>query len=124
MEGVSLHDPDLDRLTGLYHDNGGRYWVLERGGQVVGGVGMAPLAAPGTSTPEAAPDAGTAGNRAPVAGSVVISLIVPSVFNQVSPAANSWNTQSGPFGPSICATLPSVGGGTSEVGTPLRATCM
>ncbi|AOE98401.1 MarR family transcriptional regulator [Serratia marcescens] len=44
MEGVSLHDPDLDRLTGLYRDNGGRYWVLERDGQVVGGVGMAPLA--------------------------------------------------------------------------------
>lgn len=36
MEGVSLHDPDLDRLTGLYRDNGGRYWVLERDGRVVG----------------------------------------------------------------------------------------
>ncbi|MEX5715175.1 N-acetyltransferase family protein [Serratia ureilytica] len=36
MEGVSLHDPDLDRLTGLYRDNGGRYWVLEQDGQVVG----------------------------------------------------------------------------------------
>lgn len=36
MEGVSLHDPDLDRLTGLYRDNGGHYWVLERDGQVVG----------------------------------------------------------------------------------------
>jgi putative acetyltransferase len=36
MEGVSLHDPDLDRLTGLYRDNGGRYWVLERDGQVAG----------------------------------------------------------------------------------------
>ena len=33
---VSLHDPDLDRLTGLYRDNGGHYWVLERDGQVVG----------------------------------------------------------------------------------------
>ncbi|MEE4483640.1 helix-turn-helix domain-containing GNAT family N-acetyltransferase [Serratia ficaria] len=44
MEGVSLHDPDLERLTGLYRENGGRYWVLERGGQVAGGVGIAPLA--------------------------------------------------------------------------------
>ncbi|CAI0749285.1 Predicted acetyltransferase [Serratia liquefaciens] len=44
MEGVSLHDPDLDRLTGVYQDNGGKYWVLEQEGQVVGGVGIAPLA--------------------------------------------------------------------------------
>ncbi|USV02243.1 MarR family transcriptional regulator [Serratia entomophila] len=44
MEGVSLHDPDLDRLTGLYRDSGGKYWVLEQGGRVVGGVGIAPLA--------------------------------------------------------------------------------
>jgi putative acetyltransferase len=43
MEGVSLHDPDLDRLTGVYQDNGGKYWVLEQNGKVVGGVGIAPL---------------------------------------------------------------------------------
>ncbi|CAI0817274.1 Predicted acetyltransferase [Serratia quinivorans] len=43
MEGVSLHDPDLDRLTGVYQDNGGKYWVLEQHGEVVGGVGIAPL---------------------------------------------------------------------------------
>ncbi|TFZ51924.1 MarR family transcriptional regulator [Serratia proteamaculans] len=43
MEGVSLHDPDLDRLTGVYQDNGGKYWVLEQNGKLVGGVGIAPL---------------------------------------------------------------------------------
>ncbi|MBU5899599.1 GNAT family N-acetyltransferase, partial [Vibrio cholerae O1] len=44
MEGVSLHDPDLDRLTEVYRRSGGHYWVVELQGQVVGGAGIAPLA--------------------------------------------------------------------------------
>ncbi|MFI8415530.1 bifunctional helix-turn-helix transcriptional regulator/GNAT family N-acetyltransferase [Serratia sp. NPDC078593] len=44
MEGVSVHDPDLDQLTAVYQQNGGRYWVVEQQGEVAGGVGIAPLA--------------------------------------------------------------------------------
>ena len=44
MEGVSLHDPDLDRLTEVYRRSGGHYWVVELQGEVVGGAGIAPLA--------------------------------------------------------------------------------
>ncbi|MCS3409530.1 bifunctional helix-turn-helix transcriptional regulator/GNAT family N-acetyltransferase [Serratia sp. AKBS12] len=43
MEGVSVQDPHLDQLTAVYQRNGGHYWVVERHGEVAGGVGIAPL---------------------------------------------------------------------------------
>lgn len=44
LEGISLHDPDLNRLSDVYAMQGSGYWVVEIEGNVIGGVGIAPLA--------------------------------------------------------------------------------
>lgn len=44
LDGVSLHDPELDCLSEAYHQPGARYWVAESKGKIVGGGGIAPLA--------------------------------------------------------------------------------
>lgn len=44
LDGVSLHDPELDRLSEAYHQPGARYWIAESMGKIVGGGGIAPLA--------------------------------------------------------------------------------
>lgn len=44
LEGVSLHDPELDRLSEAYNKPEARYWVVESMGKIVGGGGFAPLA--------------------------------------------------------------------------------
>lgn len=43
LEGVSLHDPELDHLSDAYNYSGARYWVAEADGIIVGGAGIAPL---------------------------------------------------------------------------------
>ncbi|ATF94412.1 transcriptional regulator SlyA [Cedecea neteri] len=43
LEGVSLHDPALNDLTSAYQKSGSGYWVVEREGKILGGVGIAPL---------------------------------------------------------------------------------
>ncbi|MCM7179394.1 hypothetical protein LNGFDJGK_01633 [Enterobacter hormaechei] len=43
LEGVSLHDPELDCLSEVYNNHGCGYWVAEANGVVVGGAGLAPL---------------------------------------------------------------------------------
>ncbi|EKE74004.1 GNAT family N-acetyltransferase [Gallaecimonas xiamenensis] len=42
-KGYGVSDPHLDNLFDYYLDLGGRYWVVEVAGQVLGGGGMAPL---------------------------------------------------------------------------------
>ncbi|MTD37368.1 GNAT family N-acetyltransferase [Erwinia sp. CPCC 100877] len=44
LEGVSLHDPELNNLYQTYQRPGSRYWVARANGRVLGGVGIAPLA--------------------------------------------------------------------------------
>ncbi|MGL9721328.1 bifunctional helix-turn-helix transcriptional regulator/GNAT family N-acetyltransferase [Symbiopectobacterium sp.] len=44
LEGVSLHDPELGRLSEVYSQPGTGYWVAEANGEIVGGAGIAPLA--------------------------------------------------------------------------------
>ena len=44
-EGTAWADPDLGRFSQVYSKNGSRYWVAEdENGQIVGGVGIGPLA--------------------------------------------------------------------------------
>ncbi|WFN57606.1 GNAT family N-acetyltransferase [Dickeya lacustris] len=43
-KGYTVSDPDLDRLFELYSRPNSAYWVVECGGEVVGGGGLAPLA--------------------------------------------------------------------------------
>ncbi len=43
LEGVSMHDPELDSLSEVYQRPGSGYWVAEANGQIVGGGGLAPL---------------------------------------------------------------------------------
>lgn len=43
LEGVSLHDPELERLSEVYNQPGSGYWVAEANGRIVGGAGLAPL---------------------------------------------------------------------------------
>lgn len=43
LEGVSLHDPELDQLSFAYKKHGANYWIAELNGKVVGGAGIAPL---------------------------------------------------------------------------------
>ncbi|MCS3429485.1 bifunctional helix-turn-helix transcriptional regulator/GNAT family N-acetyltransferase [Klebsiella sp. BIGb0407] len=44
LEGVSLHDPELERLSEAYNHPGSGYWVAEAKGKIIGGAGIAPLA--------------------------------------------------------------------------------
>ncbi|EDU9509730.1 bifunctional helix-turn-helix transcriptional regulator/GNAT family N-acetyltransferase [Salmonella enterica subsp. enterica serovar Ohio] len=43
LEGVSLHDPELESLSDVYRHPGSGYWVAEAKGKIVGGAGFAPL---------------------------------------------------------------------------------
>lgn len=43
LEGVSLHDPELERLSDVYGEPGSGYWVAEAKGKIVGGGGFASL---------------------------------------------------------------------------------
>ncbi|WP_141096829.1 bifunctional helix-turn-helix transcriptional regulator/GNAT family N-acetyltransferase [Photorhabdus luminescens] len=43
LEGVSLHDPELERLSEVYNLPGTGYWIAEANGKIVGGAGLAPL---------------------------------------------------------------------------------
>lgn len=43
LDGVSLHDPELDQLSQAYQKSGASYWVAELDGNIVGGAGLAPL---------------------------------------------------------------------------------
>lgn len=43
LEGVSLHDPELECLSEVYKHTGTGYWVAEANGKIVGGAGIAPL---------------------------------------------------------------------------------
>lgn len=43
LEGVSLHDPELDHLSEVYNQPGTGYWIAEANGRIVGGAGLAPL---------------------------------------------------------------------------------
>ena len=47
LEGVSMHDPELDCLSEVYQHPDSGYWVAEANGKIVGGGGLAPL--PGAS---------------------------------------------------------------------------
>ncbi|ADO74922.1 GNAT family N-acetyltransferase [Stigmatella aurantiaca] len=42
--GFALHDPEVDRMSAAYSRPGHAYFVLEQGGRVAGGGGIAPLA--------------------------------------------------------------------------------
>lgn len=44
LEGVSLHDPALARLSTAYNAPRSGYWVATQGNRVIGGIGIAPLA--------------------------------------------------------------------------------
>ncbi len=52
LEGVSLHDPELNNLYQTYQQPGSRYWVARANGRVLGGVGIAPLAGSAEKTCE------------------------------------------------------------------------
>lgn len=43
-KGYTVSDPQLDRLFELYNADNSAYWIIERGGKVMGGGGVAPLA--------------------------------------------------------------------------------
>lgn len=43
LEGVSLHDPELERLSEAYNQPGAGYWIAEANGKIVGGAGIAAL---------------------------------------------------------------------------------
>ncbi|MDV5140175.1 bifunctional helix-turn-helix transcriptional regulator/GNAT family N-acetyltransferase [Chimaeribacter arupi] len=43
LEGVSLHDPELEHLSEVYNQPGTGYWVAEANGRIIGGAGIAPL---------------------------------------------------------------------------------
>ncbi len=42
--GFALHDPEVDAMCAAYPAPRSAYWVVESGGQVLGGGGIAPLA--------------------------------------------------------------------------------
>nr|WP_113865297.1 GNAT family N-acetyltransferase [Brenneria salicis]NMN93055.1 putative acetyltransferase [Brenneria salicis ATCC 15712 = DSM 30166]RBP65126.1 putative acetyltransferase [Brenneria salicis ATCC 15712 = DSM 30166]RLM31645.1 GNAT family N-acetyltransferase [Brenneria salicis ATCC 15712 = DSM 30166] len=44
-KGYTVSDPDLDNLFALYNQPNSAYWIVEYAGEVVGGVGIAPLTA-------------------------------------------------------------------------------
>ncbi|QCT18911.1 bifunctional helix-turn-helix transcriptional regulator/GNAT family N-acetyltransferase [Jejubacter calystegiae] len=52
LEGVSLHDPELNNLYQTYQQPGSRYWVARANRRVLGGVGIAPLAGSAEKTCE------------------------------------------------------------------------
>ncbi|MBK9383752.1 MAG: GNAT family N-acetyltransferase [Planctomycetes bacterium] len=41
--GFAINDPEVDRMCATYSEPRSAYWVVERGGRVVGGGGVAPL---------------------------------------------------------------------------------
>jgi putative acetyltransferase len=41
--GFAINDPEVDRMCATYAQPRSAYWVVERGGRVVGGGGIAPL---------------------------------------------------------------------------------
>jgi len=41
--GFAIHDPEVDRMSEAYARPGAAYFVLESGGRVLGGAGVAPL---------------------------------------------------------------------------------
>lgn len=43
-QGFAIHDPEVDAMSRAYAVPGSAYWVVERGGLVVGGAGYARLA--------------------------------------------------------------------------------
>nr|WP_312240414.1 GNAT family N-acetyltransferase [Pantoea sp.] len=43
-KGYTVSDPQLDRLFELYTADNSAYWIIEHGGKVMGGGGVAPLA--------------------------------------------------------------------------------
>jgi putative acetyltransferase len=43
--GFAINDPEVDRMCSTYSAPGAAYFVIERGGRVLGGGGIAPLAA-------------------------------------------------------------------------------
>lgn len=47
LEGVSLNDPWLNRLSEVYDKKKAGYWVVEIDGKIKGGVGVAPLSGAG-----------------------------------------------------------------------------
>lgn len=51
-KGYTVADPNLDELYQLYSQPGHAYWVIEQGGKVVGGGGVAPLKCSDTNTCE------------------------------------------------------------------------
>lgn len=42
-EGTAWYDLDLGRFSEIYNSEERKYWVAEDGGEIVGGVGIAPL---------------------------------------------------------------------------------
>lgn len=42
-EGFAWADPELGYLSEAYKDANSEYWVVEQGGQVIGGCGIAPM---------------------------------------------------------------------------------
>jgi putative acetyltransferase len=47
--GYSIMDPEVDDLTGHYHTEGSRYYVIARGHEILGGGGYGPLAGGGSA---------------------------------------------------------------------------
>ena len=41
--GFAIHDPEVDGMCAAYHRPGAAYFVVEAGGRVLGGGGVAPL---------------------------------------------------------------------------------
>jgi len=50
--GFALHDPEVDHMDRAYGVPGARYYVIERGGRVLGGGGVAALEGAGAGTCE------------------------------------------------------------------------
>jgi len=50
--GFAINDPEVDHLSVAYSDPRSAYFVIEAGGRVVGGAGIAPLAGAAGSTCE------------------------------------------------------------------------
>lgn len=42
-EGTAWWDPDLGRFSEIYNSEERKYWVAEKNGMILGGVGIAPL---------------------------------------------------------------------------------
>jgi putative acetyltransferase len=43
MPGSAIHDPDVDTMFSSYQGPDRAYFVIDKGGKIVGGVGFAPL---------------------------------------------------------------------------------